>query len=98
MSRYLEALSRQVPLTQRQAEGLPLAAPVDAASYRPGQWLRHAVFGEGEVVQVEGDPADPIIEVNFTRAGRRRLLAGRAPIERLDAGRARPGLAKGERA
>ncbi len=98
VSRYLEALSRQVPLTQRQAEGRPPFAPGETAPYRPGQWLRHAVFGEGEVVQVEGDPADPVIEVNFTRAGRRRLLAGRAPIERLEAGRGRLGLAKGERA
>ena len=50
-----------------------------------GQRLRHAVFGEGEVDLVEGDPRDPVIEVRFAQAGKRRLIASRAPIEPLSA-------------
>ena len=46
-----------------------------------GQWVRHGVFGEGEIVVLEGDPANPVIEVRFTQAGRRRLIAARAPLE-----------------
>ena len=49
-----------------------------------GQRLRHAVFGEGEIDLVEGDPDNPVIEVRFRHAGRRRLIARRAPIELLE--------------
>ncbi|MCG6657859.1 ATP-dependent helicase [Halomonas campisalis] len=81
---YLQALGRELPLRPLVAEAAPGAvgeAPLE--EYRPGQRLRHAVFGEGEVAVVEGDPADPVIEVCFRQSGRRRLLAKRAPIERL---------------
>ncbi|WP_346798772.1 ATP-dependent helicase [Halomonas sp. Bachu 37] len=55
------------------------------SEFYPGQRLRHAVFGEGDVATVEGNPADPVIEVRFDQAGRRRLIARRAPIELLAA-------------
>lgn len=51
--------------------------------FYPGQRLHHAVFGEGEVAAVEGNPSDPVIDVRFDQAGRRRLIASRAPIKLL---------------
>jgi DNA helicase-2/ATP-dependent DNA helicase PcrA len=48
-----------------------------------GEWVRHEVFGDGEIVVLEGDPANPVIEVRFTQAGRRRLIAARAPLEHV---------------
>ncbi|PMR75096.1 ATP-dependent helicase [Billgrantia endophytica] len=84
MSGYLEALGRELPLIASEASVVAEpGAGYSVHEYRPGQRLRHAVFGEGEVAVVEGDPADPIIEVRFSQAGRRRLLARRAPIELL---------------
>lgn len=68
---------------------LPLVAAEPASPAKPNnQWqvgerLRHASFGTGEVVVVEGDPANPVIEVCFEAAGRRRLIAARAPLERF---------------
>ncbi|MGE4533675.1 ATP-dependent helicase [Halomonas sp.] len=79
--RYLTALGRELPLAEAEA-GVAEAV----AAYRTfdvGQRLRHAVFGEGEIDLVEGDPDNPVIEVRFRHAGRRRLIARRAPIELL---------------
>ncbi|MGR2738826.1 ATP-dependent helicase [Billgrantia sp. Q4P2] len=99
VSRYLAAVGHDgVRLVQRAHAVAEPGARYATQSYRPGQWLRHAVFGEGEVVVVEGDPADPVIEVNFKQAGRRRLLACRAPIELLVNEGAPTKPAQGERA
>ncbi len=81
---YLRRQGIELPLA---AEAAGVASPAadyrSEAAPRPGQRLRHAVFGEGEVLVVEGEPHDPVIEVRFTQAGRRRLIARRAPIEWL---------------
>ncbi|MCA1772273.1 MAG: ATP-dependent helicase [Halomonas sp.] len=82
VGRYLSQLGR---------DDIELAAPevqapqsaYTASAFYPGQRLHHAVFGEGEVATVEGNPSDPVIDVRFDQAGRRRLIASRAPIERL---------------
>nr|WP_267957664.1 ATP-dependent helicase [Halomonas zhangzhouensis] len=98
VSRYLASLGHDgINVTQSEPEVGETRAAYAAQPYRPGQRLRHAVFGEGEVTVVEGDPADPVIEVDFTQAGRRRLLACRAPIELLT-GEAKTERAQGERA
>ncbi|GHE22587.1 ATP-dependent helicase [Halomonas urumqiensis] len=78
---YLERLGRDLPLASRP-EGVAEANPW-ADDFVVGQWLRHAVFGDGEISVVEGDPANPVIEVRFRSAGRRRLIARLAPIELL---------------
>jgi len=87
--RYLTAQGRSIPVTVRTEPSAPQAdSPSESASgffFSVGQRLRHAVFGEGEVDLVEGDPRDPVIEVRFAQAGKRRLIASRAPIEPLSA-------------
>lgn len=83
VARYLEGIGTELPLQQCLAALAESDAQRGVPLYRPGQKLRHAVFGVGEVVAVEGEPKDPVIEVNFTHAGRRRLLASRAPVELL---------------
>nr|WP_297461850.1 ATP-dependent helicase [uncultured Halomonas sp.] len=85
VERYLGALG--VTLTLQQARFAPVAEPAASygkdEGYMPGQRVRHDVFGDGEIVVVEGDPANPVIEVRFAHAGRRRLIARRAPLEAL---------------
>ncbi|QFT85608.1 DNA helicase II [Halomonas sp. THAF12] len=82
VQRYLERLGRPLPVEAAAAQTGQVAE--GAADYRVGQRLNHAVFGEGEISVVEGDPANPVIEVRFRQAGRRRLIARRAPIEWLE--------------
>ncbi|MCS2610079.1 ATP-dependent helicase [Halomonas dongshanensis] len=80
-------------LAQTGHEGIALAAPqvqetsgsyMAGARFQPGQRLLHSVFGEGEVAAVEGNPDDPVIDVRFAQAGRRRLIARRAPIQVIE--------------
>ncbi|MBZ5486726.1 ATP-dependent helicase [Halomonas aquamarina] len=84
VKRYLERLGRSdITLSVPEVQE-PRASYAAHEHFYPGQRLHHAVFGEGEVASVEGSPADPVIDVRFAQAGRRRLIARRAPIERLD--------------
>lgn len=50
------------------------------ANYQVGQRLVHAVFGQGKITVIEGNPANPVLEVAFNEAGTRRLVASLAPI------------------
>ncbi|PAU72785.1 ATP-dependent helicase [Vreelandella alkaliphila] len=84
VKRYLERLGRtDIELAAPQVNEAAAGYRADAHFY-PGQRLIHAVFGEGEVASVEGNPSDPVIDVRFAQAGRRRLIARRAPIECLE--------------
>ncbi|TDO12627.1 MULTISPECIES: ATP-dependent helicase [Halomonas] len=85
VQRYLDALGHTLPLVAAQpAAAKAGVAETPSTSFRVGQALRHAVFGEGRISVVEGDPDNPVIEVRFHHAGRRRLIARRAPIELLE--------------
>lgn len=86
VKRYLTRLGRDdIALAPAQVEEAKVGYSGDAHFY-PGQRLLHAVFGEGEVAAVEGSISDPVIDVRFDQAGRRRLIARRAPIELLENG------------
>jgi DNA helicase-2/ATP-dependent DNA helicase PcrA len=48
-----------------------------------GDRIRHADFGDGRVTAVTGVAPKAVAEVQFERAGRKRLLIKIAPIEKL---------------
>jgi len=50
-----------------------------------GGWVRHATFGEGRVLEVEGEGVRAVVTVRFA-AGVRRLALGYAPLEVVAAG------------
>ena len=84
VARYLERVGRaDIALAAPQVKESSAGYQADS-HYYPGQRLLHAVFGEGEVAAVEGNPSDPVIDVRFVQAGRRRLIARRAPIEVME--------------
>lgn len=58
--------------TQEEMESPP-AVPL--REYRPGQWVRHTIYGAGNVVQVEPRPDDTYITVRFVTAGERTFSA-----------------------
>jgi len=86
VERYLARLGTSLPLAPSASPGVAEGI-ADYLAFDVGQRLRHAVFGEGEIDLVEGDPDNPVIEVRFRHAGRRRLIARRAPIELLEGDR-----------
>jgi len=45
--------------------------------------VRHAKFGEGTVLAVDGEGADRKIEVRFTNCGRKKLVEKYASLERV---------------
>ena len=51
---------------------------------RMGQRVMHAKFGEGVVVQCEGDGERPPIQVNFSDVGAKWLMMGYANLDILD--------------
>ncbi|SHF53797.1 DNA helicase-2 / ATP-dependent DNA helicase PcrA [Modicisalibacter ilicicola DSM 19980] len=85
VARYLAASGATLPLASaRQASAIAASSREGVDDlYTPGQRVLHEVFGAGEIVLVEGNPSNPVIEVRFTNAGRRRLIARRAPLKRL---------------
>lgn len=48
-----------------------------------GDIVRHVDFGEGVVSRVHGSPPEQVADIRFQKAGIRRLLVSRAPIEVL---------------
>src|SRR5690606_24174842 len=51
-----------------------------------GQRVRHAIFGEGVVLQVEGSGPNAVIQVNFHKVGSKRLVMQYAKLEGISSG------------
>jgi hypothetical protein len=62
-----------IAMAQEHTAEPPQAVPL--REYRPGQWVRHTVYGAGNVVRVEPRPDDTYITVRFVTAGERTFSA-----------------------
>ncbi|MDC9728244.1 MAG: DNA helicase II [Methyloprofundus sp.] len=51
--------------------------------YKLGQRVRHAKFGDGVVLQVDGDGAQERVQINFAQAGMKWLMLSYAKLENL---------------
>ena len=56
-------------------------APSSSTGLKLGQRVRHGKFGEGVVLQLEGEGAQARIQVNFRDAGMKWLMAGYANLQ-----------------
>jgi hypothetical protein len=74
----LVAASREPVRPKPRAAGKP-------RSYREGQAVRHAVFGEGTVTAVEGDAGDPRVTVLFVGEDRERTFLASLVADKLRA-------------
>jgi DNA helicase-2/ATP-dependent DNA helicase PcrA len=54
-----------------------------AGSYKLGQRVKHAKFGEGVVLQVEGEAAQERVQINFQSEGLKWLMLSYAKLELL---------------
>jgi DNA helicase-2/ATP-dependent DNA helicase PcrA len=52
-------------------------------TYKLGQRVRHAKFGEGVVLQMEGEGAQEKAQINFKAAGLKWLMLAYAALEAL---------------
>ena len=56
---------------------------MDPDGWRPGLKVRHATFGSGVILQVQGTDAQTRLVVFFDRAGRKTLIPALAKLERV---------------
>ena len=68
------------PLTANKPKTTSLST---TGSYRLGQRISHAKFGEGVVLQMEGSGAQERVQVNFKQAGVKWLMLAYAKLEAL---------------
>ena len=61
----------------------PSQPPQSDGSYRPGDVVRHAKYGNGVVVRCDGRGEELAVEIAFKRIGIKRFLAAKAPLERV---------------
>ncbi|NLY11361.1 MAG: DNA helicase PcrA [Firmicutes bacterium] len=55
-----------------------------AVEYKVGDKIRHKVWGEGMVVSVTGQGADALVSLAFPNQDIRKVIAGLAPMEKLN--------------
>ena len=56
-------------------------SPVDISAYEVGQTVEHKKFGVGTIVNIEPEDDDLKVEINFEKAGKKRLMAKYAGIK-----------------
>ncbi len=91
-SRFLKEMpSEQLQEVRMRANiSRPVTATISANSldfgdrlYKPGQRVVHAKFGEGMVLQVEGEGAQERVQINFAEVGMKWLMLAYAKLEPL---------------
>jgi DNA helicase II / ATP-dependent DNA helicase PcrA len=65
------------------AAGIPVSAISQERRFKLGQRVGHAKFGEGVVLQIEGDGAQERAQINFKQAGVKWLMLNYANLEAL---------------
>lgn len=63
------------------AEAAPLRSQQEKNGYRIGQTVRHARFGEGVIIRLEGSGTDARAKINFGAQGVKELLLAIAKLE-----------------
>ena len=53
----------------------------ESSTYKLGQYVNHAKFGEGVILQIEGESAQQRVQVNFTDVGVKWLMLAYAKLE-----------------
>lgn len=72
------------PLTASSQGGLSPAVETNGLNgYKLGQRVRHAKFGDGIVLQSEGDGSQARVQVNFEQAGTKWLMLAYAKLQQI---------------
>ncbi len=62
----------------------PMDGPIETGALSLGATVRHARFGIGTVINIEGQGSAARLQINFESAGPKWLVSGYANLERLD--------------
>lgn len=74
---------RPTPFKSPEITAMPAPRPAGASTWRISQAVRHARFGEGVIVNMEGSGADLRVQVNFRQAGTKWLALEYAKLTAL---------------
>lgn len=80
--RLKTAISRPVSFSAGKSRQ-PLYDTGEDTGFRLGQHVRHAIFGEGVILQFEGSGPNAVVQVNFKQAGSKRLVMQYAKLEAI---------------
>ena len=90
-SRFLSDIPAHLVMTPSQYSGerkqrvVPVQSPASKAAFKTGDHVRHAVFGDGVVINCLPIKDDQEVTVAFKgEAGLKRLLLSLAPLERVE--------------
>ena len=64
----------------------PQPSGAQALGLRIGDDVRHAAFGEGVIVNIEGEGDNAVAKIRFREAGEKNLLLSWSKLERLSPG------------
>ena len=80
-------MGRPAPASEERVAVVRATARIDQAAafngLKLGSRVRHAKFGDGVVVRLEGQGAQAQVEVNFERLGPKQLMLAYAKLEIL---------------
>ncbi len=82
VTRSSEALHDELSGPRTTDHG-PRSSPKHPDGWRPGLKVRHATFGSGVILQVQGTGAQTRLVIFFDRAGRKTLIPSLAKLEKL---------------
>jgi DNA helicase-2/ATP-dependent DNA helicase PcrA len=64
-------------------DGNAVSEEPQLTGFRLGDKVFHSKFGEGVIVQIEGEGKDLLLSIAFPNSGIKKLLAMYAPIKKL---------------
>ncbi len=73
----------QTKVQQQVSQGLAFS-PAVSAEFRLGQRVRHAIFGDGIILNVEGNGPRTRVQIHFDGAGSKWLMLSHANLESVD--------------
>jgi len=81
--RLKTAVSRPISFQRQSLRDAELSDSGEQTGFRLGQSVRHSIFGEGVILRFEGAGPNGVIEVNFSKVGKKRLVAQYAKLESM---------------
>ncbi len=80
---YIQEIRMRANVSRPVTAGKTSSSSVQVGTYKLGQRVSHAKFGEGVVLQMEGEGAQERVQINFHKVGLKWLMLSYAKLETL---------------
>lgn len=72
-----------IPLQKQLAKPVSAQKPAAKLNLKIGDRIKHTIFGEGDIIALTRMADDMLLEVNFSRAGNKKLMANCGKISKI---------------